>query len=336
MKQAKGSKAPQWLLIFYSLPSRPVGNRVKIWRKLAKVGAISLKGAVYVLPYNEEHYELCQWIMAEVKAMGGEGDFVVAQRFEMLGNQQIVELFNHQRESDYKALEGKLNQLERRIYSIRKGGKGARVKAIRDKLDRCVAEFDQIRGIDFFSCTAGRKLQDKIQTLKRELGRLESGEGERATGLAPVSIQPKALRDYQGRVWVTRKKPYVDRMASAWLIKRFIDHQASFQFVDERKRRGQDPSHVTFDMAGAEFTHVGDLCTFEVLTKAFGIKDKVVRKIAEIVHDLDMKDEKFRPSDARGLESVLMGIRKTAKDDMEALEKGIEVFEMLYASKTKF
>jgi hypothetical protein len=123
-------------------------------------------------------------------------------------------------------------------------------------------------------------------------------------------------------------------MASAWLIKQFIDPKASFTFIDERELSGLGDKAVAFDVRGGEFTHIGDLCTFEVLVRSFGVRDRAVRKIAEIVHDLDVKDEKYGKPEAAGVEEILSGIRKTAKSDADALERGMAAFEMLYQSKT--
>jgi hypothetical protein len=147
-------------------------------------------------------------------------------------------------------------------------------------------------------------------------------------------IKHAELNDYQGKVWVTRKNPFVDRMASAWLIKRFIDPKASFAFIDERDIASLDNTSVAYDVRGAAFTHVGDLCTFEVLVKSFGIKDKAVKRIAEIVHDLDVKDNKYHKPETAGVEDILAGIRKTAKNDTDGLERGMAVFEMLYQSES--
>jgi len=147
-------------------------------------------------------------------------------------------------------------------------------------------------------------------------------------------ILTRDITKYQGKVWVTRKKPFVDRMASAWLIRKFIDSKAVFGFINEKEIDTLDKKSSAFDIRGGEFTHSGDRCTFEVLIKAFGLKDKILRKMAEVVHDLDMRDDKYKAAEARGLEDILSGIRKSAKDDAEALEKGMAVFEMLYTSKT--
>ncbi|MCL4474895.1 MAG: chromate resistance protein, partial [Nitrospirae bacterium] len=151
---------------------------------------------------------------------------------------------------------------------------------------------------------------------------------------SPMTISTKSVTAYQGKIWVTRKKPFIDRMASAWLIKRFIDKSASFDFIDEKDAVAVGRDAIVFDLSDGEFTHKGDLCTFEVLLRSFSLKDKTLRKLGELVHVLDIKDEKYRIPEARGVEEILTGIRKRAVDDRDALEKGMTVFEMLYASKT--
>ena len=115
--------------------------------------------------------------------------------------------------------------------------------------------------------------------------------------------------------------------------KKFIDKNAVFRFIDEKDIDSLGKGAIAFDIRGGEFTHIGEMCTFEVLVKSFNLKDKTLRKIAEIVHELDIKDGKYSNDEAKGIECLLSGIRKTAKTDAEALEKGMEVFEMLYASK---
>ena len=134
------------------------------------------------------------------------------------------------------------------------------------------------------------------------------------------------IEEYQDKTWATRKRPFVDRFASAWLIKKFIDENASFVFIDENNLDKMDKDVIPFDIRGGRFTHAGDLCTFEVLMKSFSLKDKTLRKIAEIVHELDVKDDKFSNPEAKGIEDILSGIRKTAKDDNESLGKGIAIF----------
>lgn len=333
MKKTEGKtgKDAAWLLFFYSVPAKPVSSRVKIWRRLAKAGAIQLKGAVYVLPYSERHYEFLQWLISEITAMKGDGAFVKTRGIEGIKDSEIIELFNRQRERDYKGIEKRLVEIERQFNNIKKGGTAKEGKRLTELLNRIIKEFDGLRKIDFFSARAGRTLEAKIRGMKAEVKNLP-GYTERSA-VSAVSVVLRQVKDYQGKTWATRKRPYVDRMASAWLIRRFIDKNAVFRFIDEDETENLDRNAITFDIKGGGFTHQGDLCTFEVLLKAFCIKDKGLKKIAEIVHELDMKDGKYASDEAGGIEGIIIGITKTARDDADALEKGMTIFEMLYASK---
>lgn len=307
---------------------------MKIWRRLVRAGAVQLKGAVYVLPHSEDHYEFCQWLMAEVATLGGDGDFVITDTFEMLGNSDIIALFRSQRGADYKSLEKKRGELEVKLSSVEKGSTGTNSEDLRVHLDRLLKEYSDIRSIDFFPFRESREAGKKISSLQRKmaevLGRSGAGEIDRKK----PSIPRRIIADYKGKVWVTRNSPFVDRMASAWFIRRFIDRDGTFRFLDEQEGGKAHRDAVYFDMKEGDITHVGDLCTFEVLVKSFGIKDKAVRTIAALVHELDMKDEKYSSPEARGIGEILLGIRKTGKDDHDILSRGMDVFEMLYASKT--
>ncbi len=331
MAGKKSLETFKWLLVFYTVPSKPVGNRVRLWRKLACVGAISLKGAVYVLPYNEEHYELCQWLISEVQAVGGEGDFVVVDNFEMAEPTEIVALFNAHRQKELREFEKKLQDLASRLESIYKGGKPKNAKALQDQVQKLTKEFEEIKARDFFSAPGVALVGRRLERLKQEVQKILSTHGKKTD--FTLEIPSRQIGDYQGKIWVTRKNPFVDRMASAWLIRRFIDPEATFRFVGARSSGKAVQGAVTFDMKGGEFTHVGDMCTFEVLVKSFGLKDSALKRIAEIVHGIDIKDEKYKPSEAKGVEEILLGIRKNASSDQEALEQGMMVFEALYGSK---
>jgi hypothetical protein len=242
---------------------------------------------------------------------------------------EIRELFLRQAEEGYRGFEKELDAFERKVQSARKGAQSDESGRLAGQAGKLARELDELRKRDFFSSPAGLAMQKRREALEAGL----RGIG-RAAAETPAAIKPKGVEDYQGRVWATRKKPFIDRMASAWLIRRFIDPKATFRFANERELAGPGDKTVAFDVRGGEFTHVGDLCTFEVLVKSFGIKDKAVKKIAEIVHDLDVKDEKYGKPEAAGVEEILIGIRKTAKNDTDALERGMAVFEMLYQSKS--
>ncbi len=319
-----------WILIFYTVPSKPVKNRVKFWRRLAKAGAVQLKGAVYVLPYNEEHHEFCQWVMSEVSALGGDGDFVVTNKFEMLSNSDIISLFRIQRDADYGNLETKLNELEMKLNSLEKGSTIKNRGNLLEKFDKLQKEFDEIKRVDFFPSKAYLETEQRINGLQKMTAQFISNSD--ATIKNKIHIHRRLPRDYTARVWTTRKNPFVDRMASAWLIRKFIDKDAVFQFIDQNSTEGLENNPVVFDMKNGEFTHIGNQCTYEVLIKAFGIKDRTARKMAEIIHELDVKDGMYHAPEAKGIEDILTGIRKTAKNDTDALEKGIAIFEMLYSS----
>lgn len=319
----------EWLLIFYSVPSHPVSTRMKIWRKLVRSGAVQLKGAVYIIPATDEHQEFFQWLIGEVRSLGGDGAFVRSSAIETMSKDEVRELFIRQISDEYRGLEKAFASLEQKVQSIRKGTKLQDRSLLIDQLAKAVKDFEDVRKRDFFSSTTGEAVRKRLQQLDTSLKGLDKAiPGEAAT------ISPKRAEQYQNRVWITRKKPFVDRMASAWLIKRFIDPNATFKFIEERELTVGGPDTTAFDLRNAEFTHVGELCTFEVLVKTFGIRGRAVKQIAEIVHDLDVNDEKYDNAGTAGVGEILSGIRKTGRDDRDALERGMFVFEMLYQSKT--
>ncbi|MBI5664315.1 MAG: chromate resistance protein [Nitrospirae bacterium] len=285
-----------------------------------------------MLPFSEERYEFCQWLMSEVASLGGGGDFVVTDKFEMLGNSEIIKLFVSQRAADYGNLDKKLNDIEVRINSFKKGGNLKGADTLNSDLTRCSKDLEDIRKIDYFPSQSRADMEKKINSLRDDLKRLTLHGAREAIPVQRASIPRMQKTDFRGRTWGTRTAPFVDRMASAWLIQKFIDSRAVFQFIDENDKGRSPDEAVLFDTKDGDFTHKGDLCTFEVLVRSFGIKDRAVKKIAELVHELDVKDEKFRSSKARGVEEILIGIRKSSKNDMEILKKGMDVFEMLYTS----
>jgi hypothetical protein len=329
MAKNKTDNDLNWLLFFYTLPSKPVRSRMTVWRKLLKAGALSFKGSVYILPYSEEHHELFTWLVAEVLSLKGEASFVRAEKIETIDNQQIITIFNQQREADYQRILKEFDEIERKITSTRIGGASQDKKNITNQIRKCQKAFEDIREIDFFISKRGLEVGRKVEKI------VETFNGLSVSGIEKdaVTIASAHIEDCQHKTWATRKKPFADRFASAWLIKKFIDKNASFAFIDEKDLDTVAKDVIPFDIRGGKFTHTGNLCTFEVLIKSFRLKDKILRKMAEIVHELDLKDDKFRTPEAKGIEDILSGIRKTAKDDYASLEKGMSIFEMLYISK---
>ncbi len=319
---------PRWLVFFYSVPSKPVKNRMSIWRKLVKLGAVQLKGTVYILPFNEEHLESLQWLTTEVASMGGEAAFLRTGSVEPMSNENIIALFNETRARDYQVIEKEFSVLDRRLNSMKKGGRKHGEKVLASQHAKLNNNLEEALRTDFFHSSYGKSLKEKSAALKSKLAVLALDD----TAVRSTSIKRHRIEDYRGRVWATRKRPFVDRMASAWLVRKFIDPDARFDFVEDENAGGLERAIVLFDIQAGEFTHVGDLCTFEVMVKSFGIRDKAVVKIAETVHELDIKDGRYPAPEARGIEDILTGIRKAGNDDLEALNKGIDVFEMLYLS----
>lgn len=330
MTEKNKQKSPLWLLFFYSVPSKPVNSRMRIWRKLAKAGAVQMKGAVYILPFNDEHYEFLQWLVSEIVGMKGEAAVVSIEKIDTMKDVEIVAFFDQQRAGEYKILQKSFDNLDRRLSSIQKGAKPENVKGISDQFAKLQKEFEDIKRIDFFSSREGTALGETIKRIHADLKIVSGAETKQER---PAALTLKSSADYHNKTWITRKRPFIDRMASAWLIKRFIDKDAVFNFVDEKDMEAIDKRFVTFDIRGGEFTHSGDMCTFEVILKSFGLRDKTLKKMAEIIHDLDMKDDKFNAIEAKGMENILEGIRRTAKNDHDALEKGMTVFEMLFVSR---
>ena len=217
----------KWLVVFYSVPSRPVSNRMTLWRKLAKAGAVQLKGAVYILPFSEEHYELCQWLMSQVSSMRGDGAFVRVNKIETMSDADVRELFKQHRDADYRKIEKQLDDLERKISGVRKGARPQAADKFTELIRKLSRGHQEIHRIDFFLSAAGAALQKRLKTVEGEIKTISGSE----LRTKPVDIPSHRAFDFSGKTWVTRKKPFVDRMASAWLIRKFIDPKATFRFA---------------------------------------------------------------------------------------------------------
>jgi hypothetical protein len=321
----------KWLLFFYTVPAKPGNLRMKVWRRLIKMGAASLKGSVYFLPYSEDHLEALHWLTGEVSGLGGYAAFAKVERIETLRDEEIVSLFQEQREKDYIPIATALEALEVQLSSLEQQQDSKGLERVKGTFQKLLREYRTVQGIDFFHCPHSSKFQERLEHFEERFMRLMGQpKVER-----PKVMGPKRKEDYQAKVWVTRKNPFVDRMASAWLIRAFIDPRARFEFLEKELVSGAASDTVSFDMPGGDFSHEQDRCTFEVLVEVFGLRDKALRRIAEVIHELDLKDGKFHHPQSSGVESILLGIRKTAKDDREALEEGIKVFARLYAALSR-
>jgi len=311
----------RWILLIHQIPPRPNYLRVKIWRRLQRLGAVAVKNSVYVLPRSDQAQEDFQWVAREIVEGGGEASICEARFMDGLSDDQVEAIFHAARNVDYAQVADAARRLLKGIGSASRNGaeKRASGEAELARLKRRTAE---VTSIDFLGAP-GRRTVDKL--LGAIEARLRTAKREKSTSAATGTIRRRS----RGRTWVTRKGIHVDRMASAWLIKRFIDPEARFKFVPGRSYRPQ-PGELRFDMFEAEYTHDGDRCTFEVLVEKFQPDDRALRPVAQIVHDIDLKDSKFGRPEVQGIDRLVAGIAMAHREDEERLARGSAVFEDLY------
>ena len=304
-KSRAAAEPVNWLLLIHQLPAKPAYARVKLWRRLQALGAVAVKNAVYALPAGVRAQEDFEWVLKEIIGAGGEGMILEARLIDGLSDGEVRALFNAAREADYRALAKELRGLEK-------------VDAAPVQLTRLKAEAARITAIDFFGANGREDVEARLGALAARL--------EPATQTSPAV---KTQLPGAGHVWVTRRDVHVDRIASAWLIRRFIDPQASFKFVAAKGYRPR-AGELRFDMFEAEFTHEGDRCSYEVLLQRSGLKDAALAAIGEIVHDIDLKDSKFGRQETPGIEQLVAGIAMAHKEDETRLTRSSMVFDDLY------
>jgi hypothetical protein len=318
------SAAPQpkprrWLLFVHQLPAQPSNLRVTTWRRLQQLGAIPLKQSVYVLPDTPGTREDVEWLKADVQSGGGDASVFAADNVDAWADDALVEEFRRARQDAYLELardaEGALARLAlRRRRGTRAPAVGRLAGTFRERLT-------SIDNIDFFG-SAGR---DRVVALLQQLEeRRRPGSG------APSGGDTQDRTTYRNRLWITRPRPGVDRMSSAWLIRRFIDPNARFGFAPTRD--AVPAGAVPFDMFGVDFSHQGERCTFETLCTVFGLDDPALSRIAAIVHDLDLKDQRFGASECPTVAAMIDGLQLSHEADAELLAQGITLFESLYRS----
>jgi hypothetical protein len=298
-----------WLLLMFSLPAKQASRRVEVWRKLKKYGALALRTSGYLLPNTAENQERFEWLAAAIRKYKGQASVAQLHGMDDLPTDKLTQLFIEARSKDYEAL---LRDLKKFVAKAkREPGETAR---FRRRLQDIVA-------IDFFSSP----LRSRAEVL------LASADSIGQSKALPASAR-KVRKEYLDRVWVTRPRPGIDRVSSAWLIRRFIDADARFTFANDPRQQPQAIPFDTFQDHG--FGHRGDDCTFETLRKEFAIRDSKVGIIAEIIHDADLADEKFGRIEGLGLDRVLIGWAQQGISDDELLRRGMELIEGLYRSVT--
>lgn len=303
---------PRWLILVHRIPPRPLYLRAKMRQRLAEAGAVAVKNAVYLLPHGSDALEDLQWIAQEIVTGDGdahlfEGDFV-----DGAANDAAVAQFNEARDADYDALAADAHTAMKAARSA------AAVAELTSRHVRLVRRLEEIRRIDFFDAEKRAAAEEALAAIETRLAKDRKEE----------TRMLKANPELRGRTWVTRPGVKIDRMASAWFIRRFVDPKARFRFADPATPRKD--GEVGFDMVGGDFTHEEDRCTFETLVGRVGLPDRAVRAIAEIVHDLDLKDAKFGRAEAAGVRLMLDGLMARTDSDDERIERSLVIFDDLH------
>jgi cell division protein FtsB len=305
-----------WLVFSYTLPTGPNSSpRVTLWRRLRRVGAVAISGGGYLLPVRDECHEAFQWLAQEIRQAQGEALILHVAQLEGLSDAAVVQLFHAARRKEYAELEAQVMALEAQI-----SGDQANRAAALDGLERLRRRFAEIRQVDYFATPEGALLETRLTHL--------------ASTLAPPPQEPVVLPAthavYQNRRWATRPRPHVDRLACAWLIRRFIDPAAVICYTATPQ-----PEDVTFDVEGGTFTHTGSLCTFETMQRAFDLRDPALTIIAELVHAIDLRDGQYAHPEIVGLAVILDGWLYLDASDAEREHWGYALFEGLHRSVTR-
>jgi hypothetical protein len=298
--------ATSWLLLLFSLPTNRNTERVAVWRRLKKMGAVQIKTSTYLLPDEPAQYEQFQWLAQQIRDYGGDATLVRAHEIEGLTKERVIAIFNDARAKDY-------GELRKSLQSFIARRKKMDAEETVSELERLTRQFREIRAVDFFDSPRGH---DVAMLLRR-------AEGPKRLR----QVETLDVKQYQGKAWLTRPRPEIDRVGSAWLIARFIDRKPKFVFAPTADAI---PDAIPFDMLDADFSHHGNYCTFETLTRRFAISDKSLAKIGEMIHDADLDDAKFQRVEAVGIDRVLKGWAKQGLSDEEILRRGFECFDALY------
>lgn len=303
----------EWLVFSYALPTGGTSSaRVALWRRLKRLGALPLPGNNPILPDRPEPLEALQWLAQEVRHGGGDGVILRVQGFLGLTDAELVERFNAVRHEEYAEVDHELQVLEALIQP----GEGTQAKTLA-ALEKLRKRHTDISRTDFFACPSGRALALRLAQVAQTLTVPE----------VPVSVPLVSRAAYQGRRWATRPRPHVDRLASAWLIKRLTDPAAQVRYTD-----APEADEITFDMPEGVFTHTGELCTFETLLRAFDLTDGTLRAVAEIVHDIDLRDGKYGRRQTAGVEALLDGWAASGLSDEQLETNGLALFDGLFAA----
>jgi hypothetical protein len=295
-----------WLLLLYGLPAKQSAARLALWRQLKRLGAVALKTSAYVLPDRPELYEGFQWLAQRVREQGGESTLVRVADVDGVSDDELVQMFQRARSEDYTQI---INDV-RPLLPTKKQRKSS---ASAEDIEKIAARYETVRKVDYFDCP-------KAADVEQLLSRLTSNT-------TPAKAKVLSVKSYLGRTWLTRPRPEVDRVGSAWLIQRFIDPKAPFVFAAEASAH---PEALPYDMLGAEFGHHGNDCTFETLLKRFALDDTGLARVAAVIHDADLDDGRNGTTEGDGLLAIFRGWAQMGWSDQDILSRGFECFDALH------
>ncbi len=302
--------------LILSLPTENATVRMRAWRTLKAAGAAVLRDGVYLMPERDRHRTLLDTVAIDVRAGGGTAHVV---RIEEPEDAHFIALFD--RSEDYAALLADVGTLRETLTAVAASNILKRTRKLRKM-------FVSLSEIDFFPGAARKQADAALQELELAVAQALTPDEPH-----PVEAEISRLQisDYQGRTWATRRRPWVDRMACAWLIRRFIDPRAQLLWLTSPSDCPVDA--LGFDFDGATFSHVGARVTFEVLLASFGLETPELRRLGTLIHCLDVGG--VQPSEAAGMESILAGLRATILDDDQLLAAVTSVFDGLIKTFSK-
>lgn len=319
MNEREPGTDQRWLLLIHQLPTKPAYFRVKIWRRLQGIGAVAVKSTVYALPANAETQEDFEWLLKEIVDGGGEAMVCEARLVDGMSDAQVQALFDAARDADYAEIAQEARDL---ATALGAGATGEKRAETRTQLGRMRKRLSELVAIDFFDATGRLTVEGLLAELEAQVTEDRAMSENPSKAVDPIA-------ELQRRTWVTRRDVHVDRIACSWLIHRFIDPNAVIRFVPG-KGYVPKPGELRFDMFEGEITHQGDHCSFEVLLARAGLTDPALQAIAEIVHDIDLKDAKFGREETTGIASLIAGIAVTNEGDEQRIAQGAPVFDNLY------
>lgn len=308
------------LLLLVGVPPQPSSLRVRVWRRLRTLGAVPLKRSAYLLPDTPERYEDFQWLAQEVQREGGEATLVRVHQIENVTPEDVHRLFHEPRDQDYKQLAVRYRKV---LQTLERKSSASRAR-VQEELTRLAKDHQRIRDIDFFDAPGGAEV--------RRLGEAIAMRSRRPETVRREERPTLDLTKLRRRRWVTRPRPHIDRIASAWLIKRFIDPDAEFVFAPPAEF---PKDAIPFDAPGVELSHHGEDCTFETLVKRARLRDRRLVRLAEIVHEADLRDGKYPHEEARGIDVAIRALLATSPDDHQVLAQGMNLCEGLYATTSR-